>query len=173
MTLIRPPVTNFKTTVRADCTVFCMKPPPSVYKSPCPPTVSWESQPLNRQQYLLTLGASLQNKANFPFHQPCLLTSFWDASSWTPTLDNSYTAVLCSYYMLYMLSIIFSISLLLFYCYSDNCCYLVLLDCFPLFLLFLTSLIKLIHWLMFSADKKQAEDMWGGWSRALRSCFVC
>ena len=117
MMLIRPPVTNFKITVGAECTVFCMKPPPSVYKSSCPPTVSRGSQRLNRQQYLLTLGTSLQNKANFPFHQPCLLTSFWDASSWTPILDNSYTTVLCSYYML---SIIFSISLLLLFCCYYN-----------------------------------------------------
>ena len=172
MMLIRAPVTNFKITVRADCTVFCMEPHPFVYKSSCPPTVSRGGQPLNRQQYLLTLGANLQNKANFPFHQPCLLTSFWDASSWTPTLDNSYTAVLRSYYMLYMLSIIFSISSLLFYCYYDNCCYLVLLDCFPLFLHFLTSLIKLIRWLMFFHRQKASWGYAGGRSRALRSCFV-
>ena len=74
--LIRPPMTNFKITVRADCTVICMKPPPSVYKSSCPPTLSQGSQPLDNQQYLLSLGASLQNKANFPFHQHCLLTRF-------------------------------------------------------------------------------------------------
>ena len=36
---------------------------------------------------------------------------------------------------------------------------LVLLDSFPLFLHFLTSLIKLILWLKFFTDKRQAEDM--------------
>ena len=36
---------------------------------------------------------------------------------------------------------------------------LVFLDGFPLFLHFLTSLIKPILWLKFSTDKRQAEDM--------------
>ena len=38
---------------------------------------------------------------------------------------------------------------------------LLLFDCFPLFLHFLTSLMKLILWLKFFTDKRQAEDMGG------------
>ena len=45
--------------------------------------------------------------------------------------------------------------------------YLILLDCFSLFLHFLTSLIKLILWLTFSTHQRQAEDMGGKDHRVL------
>ena len=48
-----------------------------------------------------------------------------------------------------------------------NYYYLVSFDCFPLFLHFLTSLIKLILWLNFFSDKRQAEDMGGKDHRVL------
>ena len=47
------------------------------------------------------------------------------------------------------------------YWLSNHYC-LALLGCFPLFLHFLTSLIKLILWLNFSIDKRQVEDVDGG-----------
>ena len=70
----------------------CMKSPPSVYKSSCPLVVmGWqgESQPLDRSLPPLPI-AGIQNKANFPFHEPGLFTGFWGASS-HPTL----VTVLC------------------------------------------------------------------------------
>ena len=49
--------------------------------------------------------------------------------------------------------------------------YLVSLDCFPLFLYVLISLIKLILWLKFSMGKRQAEDIGGG-ARTIGSCSI-
>ena len=47
---------------------------------------------------------------------------------------------------------------------NDYIINLVSVDCFPLFLQVLISLIKLILWLKFSTDKRQAENMVGvGW----------
>ena len=41
MTLVRPPITNLKVTVRADCAVSaCSQPPTSVYKRSYPPVTS-------------------------------------------------------------------------------------------------------------------------------------
>ena len=45
--------------------------------------------------------------------------------------------------------------------------YVVSFDCFSLFLHFLTSLIKLILWLGFSTNQRQAEDMVGKDHRVL------
>ena len=41
VTLIRPPTTSFKMTVRADGAVSAWSPPPSTYESSCPLLISW------------------------------------------------------------------------------------------------------------------------------------
>ena len=72
---------------------FCMQPRPSVYKSSCPLVVmgeqGWqgESQPLDRSLPPLPI-AGIQNKANFPFHQPGLFIGFWGASSHPPLVTG-------------------------------------------------------------------------------------
>ena len=81
----RPLITNFKMTVRADCAVSAC--------SPLPPSINvlahWlsvgGSQPLDRGPPSPSV-ASIHNKANFPFHQPCLFIGFWAVSSRTPLL---------------------------------------------------------------------------------------
>ena len=40
--LVRPPMTDFKMTVRADCTVSACSPPLSLYKSSCPLISLWQ-----------------------------------------------------------------------------------------------------------------------------------
>ena len=52
--------------------------------------------------------------------------------------------------------------------------YLVSFDCFPLFFYILIYLIKLILWLKFSTDKRQAEDSGGGGEeeKTIGSCSV-
>ena len=49
-----------------------------------------------------------------------------------------------------------------------------MVDCFPLLLYFLISLIKFILWLKFSAEKRQAEDMREvlSWEGPLGSCSI-
>ena len=86
MTLVRPPTTNLKMTVRADCAVSACS-PLTVCKSSCPLIVTgggvgvavglWTSD---------HLPPSIQNKANFPFHQPYLFIGFWEESNQTPLL---------------------------------------------------------------------------------------
>ena len=88
MTLVRPPMTNFKMTVRADCAVSACSPLTVSIKTFAP----WLSgPPLSKGVSLWTgvhppptLVAGIQNKANFPFHQPGLFIGFWTASSRTP-----------------------------------------------------------------------------------------
>ena len=70
---------------------FCMWPPPSVYKSSCPPIVgggSGESRPLDRDLPSPAFLASLKNKANCPFHSLASLIAFerWAAG---PGIGNS------------------------------------------------------------------------------------
>ena len=69
MTLVRPPMTNFKMTVRADCAVMhvaCPSPPP-VYQSSCQLTaICWGQWKLAFGQKLLAPQvADLWKKANF------------------------------------------------------------------------------------------------------------
>ena len=73
---------NFKMTVRADCAISTCRPPPSIYKRPCPLFVSGWSRPI-------PLVDSIQNKAKFPFNQVCLFIDFWAVSSQTPTFWHS------------------------------------------------------------------------------------
>ena len=83
---------NFKMTVRADCAVSaCSLLPLSIkalahWLSPR----SWKGLAFGHEFTLPapTPVASIQNKANFPFHQPCLFISFWVASSQTPAFSN-------------------------------------------------------------------------------------
>ena len=51
-----------------------------------------ESWPLDRLSPSPAPVASLQNKANFPFHQPHLFISFWAASSRTPLSVTGWAA---------------------------------------------------------------------------------
>ena len=82
MALIRPPMTNFKMTVGAVSS-----------GSPLPPSIKalassrqWGGVSLWTGVAPCTPIAGSQNKANFPFHQPCLFIGFWAAKSWTPLL---------------------------------------------------------------------------------------
>ena len=64
-----------------------MDPSPFVYKISCPLIVTrgWRGLAFGHEFALPpTRVASIQNKPNFPFHQPC----FWVASSQTPTFSN-------------------------------------------------------------------------------------
>ena len=90
MTLIRPPTTNFKMTVRADCAVSAWSPlpPPIKALAPCL-SAGEESWPLDRcppspSHLPIPPVASIQNKANFLFYQLGLFIGFWATSSWTP-----------------------------------------------------------------------------------------
>ena len=47
-----------------------------------------ESQPLDRHLPSSTKAASIQDKANSPFHKPDLFIGFWMVSSWTPTFQE-------------------------------------------------------------------------------------
>ena len=80
MALVRPPMITLKRTVRGDCAVSACNPlPPSIKASLI---VREGSQPLDRRPPFLFLVASIQNKANFPFHQPGLLTGNCRNSDW-------------------------------------------------------------------------------------------
>ena len=87
------PMANGKTNVGADCIVSACSPllswyiPETPIKGYCPLTARrWERVSLWAQVCLLLHLhiAVLQNKANFPFHQPCLFIGFWTVSSQTP-----------------------------------------------------------------------------------------
>ena len=84
--LVRPPMTNFKMTVRADCVVSACSPLPLATKALAP----WLSRvggswPLDRSPPSPQV-ASVQNKGNFPFHQPCFCFGFCVVSGRTPLL---------------------------------------------------------------------------------------
>ena len=94
MTLIRPPMTNFRMTVRADCIVSACGPLPLSIKALAP----WSS---GRGWGVgvsppPALVVSLQNKANCPFHQPGLFIDFWAVISQTPLSVNMPWLVFCS-----------------------------------------------------------------------------
>ena len=69
MMLIRPPMTNFKRIIRADCAVSTWSPLPLSVEVLAPWLSVRESWPLDRSLPSCPV-ASIQNKANFPFHQP-------------------------------------------------------------------------------------------------------
>ena len=85
MTLVRPLVTDFKMTVRADCTVACSPLPLSI-KALARWLLVWGSSILGRHPLYLPPRtiAGIQNKAKFPCHQPELS---WLLSSELPDLD--------------------------------------------------------------------------------------
>ena len=77
--LVRPLMTNFKVTVRADCAVSECSPLSQPTKALSNPLiVSGGSHPSDRCLPSPT-GCQNPNKANFPFHQPGLLIGFWAA----------------------------------------------------------------------------------------------
>lgn len=77
MLLVRPPMTDLKKPVRADC---CYKAaPPSTYESyGLLIAGDGEGELAFGQAFTLSPApvGSLQDKANFPFHQPHLFISF-------------------------------------------------------------------------------------------------
>ena len=76
MMLVRPPMTDLKIPVRADCADTAA--PPSTYESYGPLIAGGgEGELAFGQAFTLPLApvASLQNKANIPFHQPHLFIS--------------------------------------------------------------------------------------------------
>ena len=84
MILIRPPMTNFRMTVRSDCAVFARSPLPPSMKVLARWLPVWGARSLDRSLHRLIAG--LWNKANLPFHQPGLFIGFWTGNSWTPLL---------------------------------------------------------------------------------------
>ena len=82
-------MTKFKMTVRADCAVCACSPLPLSKEA----LVPWWSvggvglqTGVQHPQRPTPAVAGIQNKANFPVHQPCLFIGSWVASSWTPLL---------------------------------------------------------------------------------------
>ena len=85
MTPFRAPHDQFQGDGQSWLCCFCMWPPPSAYKTSCPMIVrAGGSQPLDRRLPSPHPVANIQNKANFPFHQPCLFIGFWAVSRQTP-----------------------------------------------------------------------------------------
>ena len=75
-------------TVRADCAVSACSPLPLPVKALAPRLSGWAwgvGRPLDRSPLPPYQVAGLWNKANFPFHQPCLFIGFRAASSHNPT----------------------------------------------------------------------------------------
>ena len=81
MTLVRPPMTNLKMTVRADCAVSACSPLLLSIKALAPLVVNGRSQPLDRCSPFPSFPLVCWNKANFPFYQPGLFIGFGAASS--------------------------------------------------------------------------------------------
>ena len=77
-------MTNFKMTIKANCIVFTCNPLLSM-KSPAH-WLSVVGESALGQEFTLPLVSGIQNKANFPFHQPCLFNGFWTVSTETPLL---------------------------------------------------------------------------------------
>ena len=83
-------MTNFQEIIRADCTISACRPLPLSIKA----LAHW----LSVQEVSLLLSicpppapllvASIQSKANFPFHQSHLSVGFWEVSGWTPQGDR-------------------------------------------------------------------------------------
>ena len=85
MTLIRPPHDQYQDDGQSWLCRFCMELPPSVYESSCPLVVRGGESAFGQASALPPhTVADIQNKANFPFHQPGLFAGCWVACSWTP-----------------------------------------------------------------------------------------
>ena len=72
-------------------TVLFLHGTPSIHlEKPLSADCQWRESAFGQESTLhLPLGASLLNKANFPFHQPCLFIGFRVAGSQTPTFSNN------------------------------------------------------------------------------------
>ena len=81
VSLVRPPMTSFKMTVRADCAVSACSPFPLAHWLSVGRVNLWTGPAL------LYPVASIHSKASFPFHQPCLFIGFWWVGSRTQTLS--------------------------------------------------------------------------------------
>ena len=85
MTLVRPLMTDFKMTVRADYAVSAWSPLPLSIKA-LAPWLSEQGVTFRQESALpqLPLVAGIQNKANFPFHQPDFFIGCWVVNCWFP-----------------------------------------------------------------------------------------
>ena len=94
MTLVRPPMTNLKMTVRADCAVSACSPLLLSIKALAPRLLcvcggGWGGVGLWTDVHPPPQVGGIWNKANFPFHQPGLFIGFPVASSQTPPFGNN------------------------------------------------------------------------------------
>ena len=93
MMLVKPLLTNLKTTIRDDCAVSAHN-TNSVYKSSHPLLVRGGGRVglWTDVYHAPPTVAGIWNKATFSFHQPGLFIGFWVGSSWIPhTFSNTYT----------------------------------------------------------------------------------
>ena len=75
---------------------------PSVYKCSWPLIVSRRWVGVGRGSSTPPPVASIQNKANFPFHQPALFTGLWVLSSQNPlSVTDTVIWYLTSYYLIF------------------------------------------------------------------------
>ena len=87
MTVGRPPMTTFKMSIWADCAVSGCSPLPLSTKALAHCLSGWGELTFGQEPTLSPLPlASIQNKANFHFHQPGLFIGFWALSSQIPPL---------------------------------------------------------------------------------------
>ena len=79
---------RFQDSCQSSC--FCTKPSPSAYKSSVIVGGGRGNRHFDRSPFLPTPHAipvaNLQNKPNFPFHQPCFSIRFWAVNSQTPLM---------------------------------------------------------------------------------------
>ena len=98
MVLVRPPMTNLKMTVRADCTVPACSPPPSAYKSSHLLFVRGSGGGKGVSLWTDVRPplpvASIWNEENFPFHQPGLLYWLWGSEQLHPPPFSNITIIL-------------------------------------------------------------------------------
>lgn len=85
---MRPQMTNFCMTVRADCTVSTCNPLPQPIKGLAPLNVGERGSAFGQVPLPQSPTAGIQDKANFPFHQLCLS---WLLSSEQPDPSFGYT----------------------------------------------------------------------------------
>lgn len=84
MVLVRSPHDQFRMTVRADCSIFAGNPLPLSIKALVHGlSRGRRSQPLFRSSPSSSV-ASIQNRANFPFHQSGPFIGFWAVSNQPP-----------------------------------------------------------------------------------------
>ena len=109
MVVVRPPMINFKIMVRADCVVPACSPLPSPTEA-----LAHRLSMGQRGEVSLWTGvhaplvSSVQNRANFPFPQPCLFIGFWAGISWTPfSVTKSYHPPLAPQIFVFLLHKIF------------------------------------------------------------------